>query len=102
LVIDALALSRTKAPDSGGCRFCGVLVRALDLFFEDWRKIRERVYVDLREKGSIKVGLDQEKRKGQAVEIYSAPGRKNSLYLAPNLLFPLANNLRCETIRLPS
>jgi hypothetical protein len=76
LVVDALVLSRTKAPDSGGCRFCGVLVRALDTFFEGWRVARQRVFLDVKEKGSIKVGIDQEKWKGEAVEIYSASGRK--------------------------
>ncbi|KAF2732410.1 HET-domain-containing protein [Polyplosphaeria fusca] len=71
LVLDALALHRVKAPTDGGCRFCGVLVQALDAFFEGWRGCRGRVTVDLKEKASIRVGMEGEKWKGDSVEIYA-------------------------------
>jgi hypothetical protein len=34
-----------------------------------------RIFVDLQEKGSIKVGVDGEKWKGEAVELYATSGR---------------------------
>ncbi|KAF2690681.1 HET-domain-containing protein [Lentithecium fluviatile CBS 122367] len=71
LVLDALSLAKTKDPKEGGCRFCGVLVQALDAFFENWRGVRQRVCVDLKEKGSIKVGIDGEEWKRELVEIYA-------------------------------
>jgi hypothetical protein len=74
LVLDALSLARTKDTKEGGCRFCGVLVQALDAFFEDWRGVRQRVSVDVQEKGSIKVGIDGERWKCELVEIYAGSG----------------------------
>ncbi|KAF2466903.1 HET-domain-containing protein [Lindgomyces ingoldianus] len=71
LVLDPLSLERTKAPIDGGCRFCHVLVLALDGFFEGWRGCRQRIIVDLKEKGNIKVGSEGEKWKGEQVEIYA-------------------------------
>lgn len=80
LVLDALALQRTKAPSDGGCRFCAVLIRALDAFFEGWRRCRSRVTLDIKEKGSIKVGVDGEEWKGELVEIHAGSGRILFLY----------------------
>ena len=71
LVLDAFALSRSAVPKDGGCRFCYVLCQALDAFFEDWRGTRQRINVDIKEKGTITVGLDQEKWKGELVKIYA-------------------------------
>ena len=74
LVLDALSLARTKDSKEGGCRFCDILVQALDAFFEDWRGVRQRVCVDVKEKGTIKVGIDGERWKRELVEIYAASG----------------------------
>jgi len=79
LVLDALSLAKTKDPKEGGCRFCGVLVQALDAFFEEWRGVRQRVSVDLKEKGTIKVGIDGEKWKRELVEIYAGSGTWHSI-----------------------
>jgi hypothetical protein len=75
LVLDALALARTKSTDCGGCRFCNVLVQTLDAFFQKWRGARCRVNVSLKEKGTIKVSIDDERWKGEIVEIYAGSGR---------------------------
>lgn len=72
LVLDAFIVSRTATPKEGGCRFCYALCQALDAFFEDWRNTRQRINVDIEEKGAIMVGLDQEKWKGELVKIYAA------------------------------
>jgi hypothetical protein len=74
LVLDALSLSKTKDPLEGGCRFCGVLVQALDALFEDWQGVGQRVSVDLEEKGTIKLGVEGEKWKREVVEIYAVSG----------------------------
>ncbi|KAF2266743.1 HET-domain-containing protein [Lojkania enalia] len=71
LVIDALSLERNKLPNEGGCRFCGVLIQALDAFFDGWRGNRGRVTVDLKEKGGIIVGVEGDGWKGELVEIYA-------------------------------
>src|SRR4051794_38571381 len=71
LVLDSFNLPKTKAPVEGGCRFCGLLVQALDAFFEGWRGSRRRVNLDLKEKGSIKVGVDGERWNDELVEIYA-------------------------------
>ncbi|KAF1833342.1 HET-domain-containing protein [Decorospora gaudefroyi] len=68
LVLDALSLSKTK---QGTCRFCHVLTLVLDAFFEGWRGARVRVNVDLKEKATIKVSLDEERWKQETVEIYA-------------------------------
>jgi hypothetical protein len=75
LVLDALVLSRTKTTDCGGCRFCNVLVQTLDAFFEKWRGVRCRVNVRVKEKGTIKIGIDGERWKGEMVEIYAGSSR---------------------------
>lgn len=71
LVLDALALSDIKPPSNGGCRFCVVLVQALDAFFDKWRGSQYRINVDIKEKGTIKVSLDGGHR---MVEIYAGTG----------------------------
>ena len=76
LVLDALDLGKTKDPKEGGCRFCGVLVQALDAFLEDWRGTRQRVLIDIKEKGTVKVGIDGDKWKREQVEIYTGSGRR--------------------------
>jgi hypothetical protein len=81
LTLDALSLSRTKPPTLRGCRFCNVLTQALDAFFDDWRGSRQRINVEIREKGSVKVGIDGTKWKGQLIEIFSGAGR--------DFLFPI-------------
>lgn len=75
LVLDAFYLSRIKSPTDGGCRFCDVLVQALDAFIEDWRGGRQRVTIDLKEKASIHIAIDGEKWKDEKVEIYATSGR---------------------------
>jgi hypothetical protein len=89
LVLDALSLSRIKSPAEGGCRFCYVLIQALDAFFDDWRGSRQRINVDLKEKGSIKVGIDGVNWKGQLVEIFAGAGRISCLVL---ILIYLSHN----------
>jgi hypothetical protein len=74
LVLDATVLSKIKDTKEGGCRFCDVLVQALDVFFEDWRGTRQRVCIDIKEKGSIKVGIDGERWRRDLVEIYAGSG----------------------------
>ncbi|KAF2117925.1 heterokaryon incompatibility protein-domain-containing protein [Lophiotrema nucula] len=71
LVVDALALERTKTPQERGCRYCTVLVQALDEFYEGWRGCRARITVEIREKGSIRVGIEGEKWAGELIEIYA-------------------------------
>lgn len=75
LVIDGLSLSRTKDVSHRGCRFCNVLIQALDVFFDGWRGARGRVQIDIREKGTIKVSIDDERWRGEAIEIYAGSGR---------------------------
>ena len=88
LVLDSSNLSKTKAPAEGGCRFCGLLVQALDAFFDGWRGSRQRVNLDLKEKGSIKVGIDGERWNGELIEIYADAGRTSLHFLFPFLCFP--------------
>jgi hypothetical protein len=76
LVIDTLALSNVEPATNGGCRFCTVLVQALDAFFDAWRGARCRVNVNIREKGTIKVSLDGERWTKQMIEIYAGSGRQ--------------------------
>ena len=75
LVLDALALSSIKPTARGGCRFCIVLVQALDTFFGKWRGSRCRVNLYIKEKGTIKVSLDGAQWAKQMVEIYAGSGR---------------------------
>src|SRR5690242_13120445 len=75
LVLDALTLSNIKYKSGGGCRFCIVLVQALDAFFEKWRGARCRVNVDIKEKGTIKVSLDGSQWENRMIEIYTGSGR---------------------------
>jgi hypothetical protein len=76
LVFDALALANINSTTRGGCRFCAVLVQALDAFFEKWRGARCRVNVDIKEKETIKVGLDGAQWAKRAIEIYAGSGRR--------------------------
>lgn len=76
LILDALALSNAKPATNGGCRFCTVLVQALDAFFEAWRGARCRVNVNIREKGTIRVSLDGVQWTNQMIEIYAGSGRQ--------------------------
>ncbi|KAH7094356.1 heterokaryon incompatibility protein-domain-containing protein [Paraphoma chrysanthemicola] len=76
LMIDALSLSKTKDVTNRGCRFCNVLVQALDAFFETWRGSRSRVIVDLKEKSTIKVSIDNVRWKGEIIEIYAGSTSK--------------------------
>lgn len=75
LVLDILSLAKTNDAKEGGCRFCNVLVQALDAFFDGWRTCRQRVNVDMREKGSITVCIDSLRWSHELVEIYAASGR---------------------------
>lgn len=75
LVIDALTLSQTKDVSRRGCRFCNVLVQALDAFFEKWRGARAKINVDIVEKSTVKVSMDGERWKGEIIEIYAGSGR---------------------------
>ena len=76
LVLDALALANINSTTRGGCRFCAVLVQALDAFFEAWRGARCRVNVNIREKGTIRVSLDGVQWTNQMIEIYAGSGRQ--------------------------
>ncbi|OAK96019.1 HET-domain-containing protein [Phaeosphaeriaceae sp. SRC1lsM3a] len=71
LVIDALTLSQTKDVSRKGCRFCNVLIQALDAFFEKWRGTRTKVNVEIVEKATVKVSMDGERWKGEIIEIYA-------------------------------
>ncbi|KAF2635917.1 HET-domain-containing protein [Massarina eburnea CBS 473.64] len=71
LVLDSSSLAKTKDTQEGGCRFCAVLCQALDAFSQGWRDTLQRVNVDLKEKGTIKVGLDANRWKGERIEIYA-------------------------------
>ncbi|KAF1960007.1 HET-domain-containing protein [Byssothecium circinans] len=71
LVLDAFELAKTKDPKEGGCRFCNVLCQALDAFSNGWRGARQRVNVDLKEKGTIKVQVDEDRWRGESIEIYA-------------------------------
>jgi hypothetical protein len=78
LVVDALALSKTKDVVHRGCRFCNVLVQALDAFFEKWRGARVKINVELKEKSTIKLSIDGGQWKGEIIEIYAGSGRWHS------------------------
>jgi hypothetical protein len=78
LVLDALSLAKTKDPKEGGCRFCDVLCQALDAYFEGWRGARERINIDLKEKGSIELEVDENRWNGERIEIYGGAGRNVS------------------------
>lgn len=71
IVLDAFDLSRTRDSRDGGCRFCNVLCQALDAFFGGWRGTRQRVNVDIEEKGTVEIGLDEETWRGEVVSIYT-------------------------------
>ena len=83
LVLDPLSLSRTRSPSDGGCRYCAVLISALDTFFEGWRSVRQKLLLDLKEKSSIKVSIEVEKWNHEAVEICVGSGRGISLHNPP-------------------
>lgn len=74
LVLDAVALSRSKKPNDGGCRFCNVISQALGGFYKSWDKTGQRIYVELQEKGTIKVALDGSSNREEAVELSAASG----------------------------
>ena len=102
LVLDALALSNVRVATSGGCRYCIVLVQALDAFFSEWRGNRTRVNVSIKEKGAIKVSLDGAQWANQMVEIYAGSGRhyafpSQSYPYIPRTLTPsLGYHLECQ------
>jgi hypothetical protein len=75
LMIDALALTKTKDVTRRGCRFCNVLIQSLDAFFEDWRGTGVRIGVDIRERATIKVSIDNDRRRGEIIEIYAGSCR---------------------------
>lgn len=75
LVVDSLGLSKTKEVANRGCRFCNVLIQALDAFFEKWRGARVKINVELKEKSTIKLSIDGEQWKGESIEIYAASSR---------------------------
>jgi hypothetical protein len=77
LVIDALKLSKTKDVAHRGCRFCNVLIQALDAFFGGWRGARAKINVEIVEKATIKVSIDVERWKGETIEIYAGSGRSS-------------------------
>ncbi|KAH7357594.1 heterokaryon incompatibility protein-domain-containing protein [Pyrenochaeta sp. MPI-SDFR-AT-0127] len=77
LVLDALSLANTKDVARGGCRFCNVLIVAIDTFLENWRGARVRVNVELKEKTPIKVSLDGEKWKNEVLEIYAGSASRS-------------------------
>ncbi|KAF2183407.1 HET-domain-containing protein [Zopfia rhizophila CBS 207.26] len=72
LVLDGLSLQKNHS-----CRFCGVLTQALDAFFEGWRGKRGRFTVDLTEKRSIKVRIDDGASKSEIVEIYAGSASRS-------------------------
>ncbi|KAF1921850.1 heterokaryon incompatibility protein-domain-containing protein [Ampelomyces quisqualis] len=71
LIIDALSLSQTKDVTNRGCRFCNVLIQALDVFFENWRGARAKIHVEIVEKATIKVSIDEHRYTGEVIEIYA-------------------------------
>ncbi|KAF2846282.1 HET-domain-containing protein [Plenodomus tracheiphilus IPT5] len=71
LVIDTFTLIKTKDASKGGCRFCIVLILALDAFLGNWRGARTKVNLELREKGTVKINLDGDRWKNEIVEIYA-------------------------------
>ncbi|PSN64103.1 HET-domain-containing protein [Corynespora cassiicola Philippines] len=71
IICDGLDLSRTKDPAEGGCRFCLVLIQALDAFFEGWRGARQKILLEFSQKGPVKASIDGDSRKGQSIEIYA-------------------------------
>jgi hypothetical protein len=75
LVVDALTLSKTKDVAHRGCRFCNVLIQALDAFSEEWRGARAKINVELKEKSTIKLSIDGEQWKGEIIEIYAGSCR---------------------------
>jgi hypothetical protein len=81
LVIDALVLSKTKDVTRRGCRFCNVVIQALDAFFEKWRGARVRINVALREKATVKVSIDGERWRGEVIEIYAGSGRRSFIFI---------------------
>lgn len=71
LIVDALSFAKTKDVKGRGCRFCNVVIQALDFFMDGWRHARARINIDSKEKGTIKVSIDAERWKGEIIEIYA-------------------------------
>lgn len=89
LVIDALTLSQTKDVSRKGCRFCNVLIQALDAFFEKWRGARTKVNVEIVEKATVKVSMDGERWKGEIIEIYAGSGKFPILCTSFQKFYPI-------------
>ncbi|KAH4195895.1 hypothetical protein HBI04_109440 [Parastagonospora nodorum] len=46
-------------------------MQALDAFLEEWRGTRDKICIELREKGTIKVSIDSKRRREEIVELYA-------------------------------
>jgi hypothetical protein len=56
------------------CRFCRLLINALNELVKDWRSMRTAIVMDLADKKAIKVTFTQSEEK-KWLEIYSPKGR---------------------------
>jgi len=72
LVVDGLELQRIQ---SKGCRFCHVIVQALDGFCKEWKKSRGRVVLEMVEKGPVKITLDDSTLGEVSVELSASSGK---------------------------
>ncbi|CAI6338355.1 unnamed protein product [Periconia digitata] len=71
VVLDLFSLAKTKDLREGGCRFCNVLIQALDALSIGWNGSSRRAFMHLQEKGTIQIELDNEKWRGELVEMYA-------------------------------
>ncbi|PVI07913.1 HET-domain-containing protein [Periconia macrospinosa] len=71
VVLDLFSLAKTKDTREGGCRFCNVLIQALDALSPGWRESFQKAFMNLNEKGTINIEIDSEKWKGEMIEIYA-------------------------------
>lgn len=78
IVLDLFGLARVKDVAEGGCRFCHVLVQALDALSAGWKGSSRKAFAHLTEKGTIKVEIDSDKWKGDLIEIYAGSGKRLS------------------------
>ncbi len=94
--IDPLDLVAVR---ENGCRFCRLLIRALDRLVKDWRRMRTAIIVDLVDGKTIKVTFTRSKEK-KWLEIYSPKGQSSPIN--PFGLTILSNSQGFQRITLES
>ncbi|KAF2204730.1 hypothetical protein GQ43DRAFT_446555 [Delitschia confertaspora ATCC 74209] len=101
LVLDGLESQRTQNSD---CRFCGILIQALDGFWKDWKTSRNRVTIDIVEQGPITVGMSGPKLMVTIIELAASSAHVIPSNSGPGETFEFARRYiqRCLTYPLHS